>query len=103
MPSFLHPNEYVINENESYKCHRNGRRIAPRLVDYLDDGHEDVSPVIWIGLLGTQPVYRVTNTLGLDREGNNIEDFEIHWPAIFPDIIIPMCDPLQLDITIRNH
>ncbi|CAF1475353.1 unnamed protein product [Adineta steineri] len=62
-----------------------------------------MSPLIWIGLLGTQPVYRVTNTLGLDREGNKIDQYEVHWPAIFPNIITPMCDPLQLDTTIRIH
>ncbi|CAF1514444.1 unnamed protein product, partial [Adineta steineri] len=65
MPFLLHPTEYIINENESYKYYSNCRKTAPRLVDYLDDGHGDFSPVVWIGLLGTQPVYRVTNTLGL--------------------------------------
>ncbi|CAF1515770.1 unnamed protein product [Rotaria magnacalcarata] len=89
--------ETFNNNNEN-----NIRRIVrPRIMDYLDDGHGDVSPLVLIGFFGSDVVYRVTNTLGLEREGNLDGDFEVHWPALFPDIIIPICGPLQLDVTFR--
>jgi hypothetical protein len=77
-----------------------------------------------MGFCGTQPVYRVTNTLALgkfislcsilyvlnyefllfvvDREGNRVVDFEVHWPALFPNIFKPICESVQLDVTVRT-
>ena len=108
------------NNNNNKDC----QAIIPRLIDFFDDGHGDVGPLVMIGYYKGTPVYRTTNTLALgksifdtlysmywfsfrilpsfiDWEGSSVGDLEVHWPALFPDTIIPLCGPLQLDVTIR--
>ena len=35
-------------------------------------------------------------------EGNLPGQYEIYWPPVFPDIWIPECEVLQVDISIRD-
>lgn len=51
------------NYDGSYYC----EGVVPRLVDKLDDGIGDVSPIVLIGFRGRQPVYRVTNTFATGK------------------------------------
>jgi hypothetical protein len=44
------------------------RSVIPKVMFKLDDGHgKKKSPVVLIGYRGEEPVYRVTNTLGLGK------------------------------------
>ncbi len=35
-------------------------------------------------------------------EGNWPGAYRIHWPPLFPNLWLPECDYLQLDVTIRK-
>ncbi|CAF1261166.1 unnamed protein product [Rotaria sp. Silwood1] len=93
--------KFIITDDDINRNEKCLTFVRPRLVDYLDDGHGDISPLVLIGLRGLQPVYRVTHTCALDREGDNIGDFEVHWPPLFPNVRVSICEVLQLDVTIR--
>ena len=43
--------------------------ITPVLQDYIDDGHESTGPLIHIGYLGGEPVYRTTHTVAHRKGG----------------------------------
>jgi hypothetical protein len=39
----------------------------------------------------------------VDLEGNAPGDFMIHWPPLFPNLWLPECDMMQLDVVIRSE
>jgi hypothetical protein len=76
--------------------------------------------LVWIGFLAGELVYRTTNTFAyrknaflkvenllakyvffIDMEEMGV--FRIHWPPLFPNIGLPECDFLQIDVTIGTQ
>lgn len=95
--------------------------ITPVLKDWIDDGHGSTGPLVLIGYLAGEPVYRTTHTVAhrkgdflitkslpiryhlIDMEGNWPGAYCIHWPPLFPNVWVPECQLMQLDVTIRTE
>ncbi|CAF3846733.1 unnamed protein product [Adineta steineri] len=77
--------------------------IPPVVRANLYDGHGGTGAFVLIGYFGQDPVYRTTHTLAHYLEGNKPGELRIHWPPLFPNIWIPVCDLMQLDVTVHRQ
>ncbi|CAF1369909.1 unnamed protein product [Adineta ricciae] len=72
-------NKMIANNSEQHGVPSDENRddIVPMRVTDVDDGHGNM-------------------------EGNQLGQYEIHWPPVFLDVWIPECKVLQTDISIRD-
>ncbi|CAF0770640.1 unnamed protein product [Adineta ricciae] len=97
-------NKMIANNSEQYgvPSDENRYHIVPMRVADVDDGHGNTSALYLIGFWNGQAIYRTTHTVAHHMEGNQLGQYEIHWPPVFPDVWIPECEVLQIDISIRD-
>ena len=103
--------EFIVNDDLM--------AVSPVQEGHVYDGHDATGPLVLIGFLAGEPVYRTTHTVAhrmhaffkvknlsvtffsVDMEKKGI--FCIHWPPLFPNIWLPECEMMQLDVTIRTE
>ncbi|CAF1441998.1 unnamed protein product [Adineta steineri] len=102
-PNYL--NEIINNNMLQYSSvvHDNLITVEPVTVVHVDDGHGSFGPLVHIGYLGGEPIYRTTHTVAHYMEGNQPGQFHIYWPPLFPNVWLPVCEYMQLDVSIRTE
>ncbi|CAF1550925.1 unnamed protein product [Adineta ricciae] len=97
-------NKMIANNTEQHgvPSDENRYHIVPMRVTDVDDAHGSTGALYLIGFWNGQAIYRTTHTVAHHMEGNQLGQYEIHWPPVFPDVWVPECEVLQIDISIRD-
>lgn len=78
--------------------------ITPVLQDYIDDGHESTGPLIHIGYLGGEPVYRTTHTVA-HRKDDFFDNQKFYHIVLFHRYggVLARCVPYSLAATVPQY
>ncbi|CAF4676702.1 unnamed protein product, partial [Rotaria socialis] len=66
-------------------------------------GQGNPDPMVLMGYKAGEPVYRTTTALANALEGEHPGSYQLHEPALFPDVLIVECGLTQADITVRTE
>ncbi|CAF4092229.1 unnamed protein product [Rotaria magnacalcarata] len=78
-------------------------QVTPKFIGNVHIGQGNPDPMVLMGYKAGEPVYRTTTALANALEGEHPGSYQLHEPALFPDVLIVECGLTQADITVRTE